>query len=464
MVRQIVLIGLERLGDPDEADLYQGVVCLAREDKGDGRLEWVEIFFPPQFTDAHRELAKNIIAAFTQFLHARYAVLLDDVRVSFGEEEPRRIRIIDDGGAHLLSLYHLLGPERMKGYPPDIDMTPDHLPQEPEVEPRPLPKPKSPPKKPPAPRRPAPKDAEPLPGRVLEPLPHVPLIVDDETRKHLGRVFCAVRFWETLHDDWDLGDLTGGASPCALFFGPSGTGKTQAARRISSETGRSLLIVSHDEILNKYIGDTEKAIDRAFCAAEEQGHLLLFDEADSFLFSRANAIHTWEVTIVNSLLQRMERSRVSTLFTTNLDGILDPAVGRRMLFKVRFGPPGPQARRALWQTLIPKRAPRDPIDFDLLATTELTGGEIKNAILSACIAAADGPGRLTTPLLLDHAKDAASTRLVDVFEEERRRSGRGIGFQPEAVPSPPKGPSVISAGAEPSVTQKKGGAELLPLD
>jgi SpoVK/Ycf46/Vps4 family AAA+-type ATPase len=141
----------------------------------------------------------------------------------------------------------------------------------------------------------------------------------------------------------------------------------------------------------------------------------------------------WEVSHVNAVLQRMERTKSVALFTTNLVEMLDPAVERRMLFKIRFSPPGLSARKGLWRALVPRQAPQSCLDYDLLAEVELTGGEIKNAILAGCIEAVSGPGELTTDLLFALALEAADHRLHDIYEEERRRTGRGIGFGSETT-------------------------------
>jgi hypothetical protein len=478
MAVQILLVGLERFCDLAGMDLSPGIVCQASDNDGDGGLDWMEIYFPSAFTGAPPALLEDIQGAFYQFLRARYGVVGNTAQVYVGQFEGARQALVREAAAILrreqegyafpLSLYHLLGPARMKGFPKCVPVgsfiPPDGEPQRSPgefiqqglsdvVKNIPLKKKK--------PQPPPPPD---IPGRIIHTSPFVPLIVEGPERKQLDRIFAALHTWKTLEEEWDICELTGGAGPCALFHGPSGTGKTQAARRIASEMDRPLLVVNHQEILNKYIGDTEKAIESVFKAAEEGGYILLFDEADSFLFSRANAEHPWEVTMVNAVLQRMERTRTVIIFTTNLDGLLDPAVGRRLLFKVRFPPPGSAARRAIWTLLLPAKAPKGDIDFDMLAEVQLTGGEIKNAILAACIQAASQRAVLATPILMDCALEAASSRLVDVFEEERRRSGRSIGFQAEAVPRPPECPSAIPDLEHFVGIPMKGREEMLPLD
>ena len=122
------------------------------------------------------------------------------------------------------------------------------------------------------------------------------------------------------------------------LYGLPGTGKTQFAEHIALELGKPLLAKRASELFDKYVGESEKRIGEAFDQAEEEGAVLLLDEADSFLRDRSRSTHSWEVSTVNELLQRMERFEEIFICTTNLYQQLDIAALRRFTFKLEFLP------------------------------------------------------------------------------------------------------------------------------
>ena len=97
---------------------------------------------------------------------------------------------------------------------------------------------------------------------------------------------------------------------------------------------------------------------------------------------------------VNNLLQEIERFEGIVILTTNLEANMDEAFSRRILYKVDFPLPGPEERAAIWRALVPSATPCDRVDFDEVGDLfELSGGQIKNAILRAayrCIASGQG--------------------------------------------------------------------------
>lgn len=126
------------------------------------------------------------------------------------------------------------------------------------------------------------------------------------------------------------------ASVC--LYGLSGTGKTQFAEHIATQLMRPILIKHASQLFDKYLGESEKRIAEAFDEAEEEGAILLLDEADSFLRDRRRSQHQWEVSTVNEVLQRMERFEGIFICTTNLYTQLDIAALRRFTFKLEFLP------------------------------------------------------------------------------------------------------------------------------
>lgn len=131
-----------------------------------------------------------------------------------------------------------------------------------------------------------------------------------------------------------FGAETRGVTLC--LHGPSGTGKSQWVRHLAERLGRQLHVQRVADIQSKWVGESEKAVARAFDAAEREGAVLLFDEADSFLRDRGETTHRWEVTLTNEFLQRLESARAIVACTTNCRDDLDPAVLRRFDLKIAF--------------------------------------------------------------------------------------------------------------------------------
>ncbi|MGZ8315611.1 MAG: AAA family ATPase [Telluria sp.] len=121
------------------------------------------------------------------------------------------------------------------------------------------------------------------------------------------------------------------------LYGPPGTGKTAYGRWVAERLGAPLLLYSASEMMSKWVGESEKNIAAAFRRAESEKAVLLIDEVDSFLQDRAQARQSWEVTMVNEMLTRMESFSGVFIASTNLMGGLDPAALRRFDLKVCFG-------------------------------------------------------------------------------------------------------------------------------
>ena len=121
-----------------------------------------------------------------------------------------------------------------------------------------------------------------------------------------------------------------------LFYGLSGTGKTELARYISTVLGKPLLLKRCSDLLGPYVGQTERLIAEAFEEAETTDSILLFDEADSFFADRAGAKQSWERTQVNEFLTQMEEFSGICICTTNLRKIMDSAMQRRFHIITEF--------------------------------------------------------------------------------------------------------------------------------
>jgi hypothetical protein len=179
----------------------------------------------------------------------------------------------------------------------------------------------------------------------------------------------------------------------ALFSGEPGTGKTMAASVVASELGLELVRIDLSAVVSKYVGETEKNLGKIFDEAQDAHAMLLFDEADSLFGKRTelkSAQDRFANLEVNYILQRMESFDGVSVLTTNAEAAIDPALQRRLNFRIRFPEPELEERERLWRQLLPPAAGlHEGVDFRALAERfDMTGGYIKNAVVRAAVIAA----------------------------------------------------------------------------
>lgn len=190
---------------------------------------------------------------------------------------------------------------------------------------------------------------------------------------------------ELLFTKWGLGTtLEKGKGMAMLFYGVPGTGKTKCAEIIAAELGLKVKLIDPAMIWSSEPGEAERVIKAAFEEAKKKGdQLLLFDECETLVANR-NGSGQILAAQTNALLTSLEKYDGVTIFTTNRTPQLDPAFDRRLQLKVEFPAPDFQTRLAIWKKLVPKKMPLgDCVNFERLATSNLTGGYIKNVILNA---------------------------------------------------------------------------------
>ena len=221
------------------------------------------------------------------------------------------------------------------------------------------------------------------------------LVLPRKVKEQIRSLMASVRNRRTIFEEWGFGEkITKGRGICALFRGDSGTGKTLSAEIIANELGMTLYRVRIPAIVSKYVGETEKNLEKCFREAAVSGALLLFDEADSIFSKRTevkDANDRYSNMEVNLLLQEVERFEGVVILTTNLDAAIDDAFERRLNHKIDFPFPDARDRARIWKRLLPSSAPlgRD-IDYEVLGRDfELSGGNIKNAVLRAAYRAAE---------------------------------------------------------------------------
>jgi SpoVK/Ycf46/Vps4 family AAA+-type ATPase len=220
------------------------------------------------------------------------------------------------------------------------------------------------------------------------------LVLPDDALAQLQELCQHVILGDKVLRDWGFSErLPPGSGVNALFAGPSGTGKTMAAGIVARELGIDLYRIELAGVVSKYIGETEKNLDRIFNAAENSNAILFFDEADALFGKRSEVrdAHDRYANIeISYLLQKMEQYSGVTILATNLRANLDEAFTRRMAFTVYFPFPEEASRRLIWRQMWPSRMPRAAdLDLDYLAKRfPLSGGNIRNIALAAAILAA----------------------------------------------------------------------------
>jgi hypothetical protein len=202
-----------------------------------------------------------------------------------------------------------------------------------------------------------------------------------------------VRQKATVYENWGFAAKNRrGLGITALFSGPSGTGKTLAAGVLANELNLDLYKIELSSVVSKYIGETEKNLQRIFDAAESGGTILLFDEADSIFGKRSEVNDSKDRNAnleVSYLLQRMESYSGLAILTTNLQSNLDSAFMRRLRFVTQFSFPDAAHRAKIWQRIFPPNTPKQGLDFEKLAQLNTPGGNIRIIALNAAFMAAD---------------------------------------------------------------------------
>jgi hypothetical protein len=244
------------------------------------------------------------------------------------------------------------------------------------------------------------------------------LVLAPAVLRGLKEVAARARHRDTVLTDWRMRRGGGrGHGVTALFAGDSGTGKTMSAEVIAADLGLDLYTVNLATVVDKYIGETEKNLERIFAEAGGVNAVLFFDEADAIFGKRSDVrdAHDRYANIESAyLLQRLETFDGLAVLATNLRANIDEAFTRRLDAIIDFPAPTEELRRALWERCLAPPLPiASDIDYDFLASSfDFAGGNIRSASTTAAyLAAAEG----TSVGMLE---------LVAAVEQEYRKLGR----------------------------------------
>jgi hypothetical protein len=243
------------------------------------------------------------------------------------------------------------------------------------------------------------------------------VILPTDTLTQLRELAAMVIHRERVLDEWAMAWPTRGRGITALFAGDSGTGKTLSAEVVAAEVGLDLYVIDLSTVVDKYVGETEKNLDRIFVEADRVNGVLVFDEADALFGKRSEVRESkdrWANVEVAYLLQRMERFDGMAILTTNLRTNLDDAFLRRLDVVIDFPLPDEELRRRLWELNLRRGVPTaDDIDVGFLAGAfRISGGNIRNVVMAAAYLAAT------------EARALGMTDLVRATRREYQKLGR----------------------------------------
>lgn len=243
------------------------------------------------------------------------------------------------------------------------------------------------------------------------------LVLPPATHRRLRELALRARHREQVLGQWGMRPGGGrGRGVIALFAGESGTGKTMSAEVVAADLGMDLYVVDLSTVVDKYVGETEKNLERIFTEASAVNAVLLFDEADAIFGKRSQVkdAHDRHANIESAyLLQRMESFDGIAVLTTNLRANLDEAFTRRLDVVADFPVPDSGQRLALWERCLGDRLPRADLDLAFCADRfELAGGSIRACAVTAAYLAAESGSPLTM------------RQLVTAVAQEYRKLGR----------------------------------------
>lgn len=221
------------------------------------------------------------------------------------------------------------------------------------------------------------------------------LILPNKQAVQFDEQMAAMRTLTKVHYSWGTARAWNEGGITVLFAGPPGTGKTMAAEVMAHKLNLPMYKVDLSQVVNKYIGETEKNLKRIFDAAEVSDMVLFFDEADALFGKRTETNDSrdrYANLEVSYLLERMERFKGLAILATNRKSDFDSAFQRRIRYIIDFPMPDEIQREAIWRQVVPPNVARESaIDYGFLARRfPLSGGHIRSIVFNACLQSAAG--------------------------------------------------------------------------
>jgi SpoVK/Ycf46/Vps4 family AAA+-type ATPase len=292
------------------------------------------------------------------------------------------------------------------------------------------------------------------------------VILPPATRRALDTALAQVTQHDLIFNRWGLAERhPTGLALAFNFAGPPGTGKTICAEAIANSLGRRLLLVRYSELESMWMGETPKNIAGIFSKARDERAVLFFDEADAIATRRSTSVDSGVQreanTIVSVLLQELESYSGVVIFATNLAANFDPAFERRIRTHVLFEMPRESEREQIWRVqLHPSRTPLAPdVDFQALAHRyPVSGGDIRNAVLKAALAAAAEPLPDASKQIHQHHFEAGMDEVMAARLVMRQSL---FAVETPAVPELDLVPATTPLGASPLLAYALAGAALL---
>jgi len=203
-----------------------------------------------------------------------------------------------------------------------------------------------------------------------------------------------------------------------LFYGPPGTGKTLTASLLGKQFDRDVFRVDLSQVISKYIGETEKNLEKIFTRAENKNWILFFDEGDALFGKRTNvqsSIDKHANQEVSYLLQRVEDFPGLMILASNYKSNLDAAFLRRFNSLIYFPMPDANERLILWNKSLPVNIkPDKDVDLKFIADKyEFSGASILNVMHYACLKA------VANQSYIIHKQDLVDGIRKELMKEEK---------------------------------------------
>lgn len=263
----------------------------------------------------------------------------------------------------------------------------------------------------------APLEVGGLADRVMPRFTANDLVLAPPLRRQFEEIARAMESLGDVHYRWGTGRAWNESGLSILLCGPPGCGKNTFAEALASRLDLPMYRIDLSQVVNKYVGETEKNLKRLFDAADVADAILFFDEADAIFGKRIDvrdAHDRYANLEVSYLLARMELFKGLAILATNRRKDLDEAFLRRLRAVVELPLPESAQRTQIWRSAVPAGADGSALDFDFLGRNfNLTGGHIRSAMLNACLQSAVGQRDVERPRLTMEAVIAALKRELE---------------------------------------------------